>query len=199
MDKNISIPIIENVPCIVNIHLQAFPGFFLSSLGKKFLTEYYNGFITTESGIIFVYSEKGEILGFVAGSSQPNGFYSRMIIRRLFPFTLSALPIILRNPTLLPHILRAFQNPEKRELKNNIATLFSISVLPSCQGKGIGKKLVLEFIKEVEFRKLSHVNLTTDKFNNVKVNQFYQKIGFSYVRSFSTPEGRVMNEYEIKV
>ena len=73
----------------------------------------------------------------------------------------------------------------------------SIAVLPNAQGKGAGKLLVSAFLEESKRRGLSQVNLTTDRNNNEAANHFYQKLGFSLSKSYTTPEGREMNEYAI--
>ncbi len=53
------------------------------------------------------------------------------------------------------------------------------------------------FLQGAAARGLTKVDLTTDTNDNEEVNAFYQKSGFTCVRSFLTPEGREMNEYLI--
>jgi GNAT superfamily N-acetyltransferase len=73
----------------------------------------------------------------------------------------------------------------------------SISVEPLLQGHGIGRILVSTFMEECRSRGCTHVNLTTDAVNNSETNTFYHQLGFELRQSFTTPEGRIMNEYVI--
>lgn len=43
------------------------------------------------------------------------------------------------------------------------------------------------------------VELRTDKYNNQATKLFYQRLGFIMERSFTTPEGREMNQYLIEL
>ena len=63
------------------------------------------------------------------------------------------------------------------------------------QRQGIGRLLVRAFLDEACVRELENINLTTDSFDNDGVNRFYQRLGFSLLRTYTTPEGRKMNEY----
>lgn len=72
-----------------------------------------------------------------------------------------------------------------------------IAVLPTAKGKGIGDSLVNAFLQELTNRGLRFVDLTTDRENNVAANYFYHNLGFICERTFTTPEGRTMNEYVI--
>jgi len=65
------------------------------------------------------------------------------------------------------------------------------------QRQGIGRLLVRAFLDEACVRELENINLTTDSFDNDGVNRFYQRLGFSLLRTYTTPEGRKMNEYII--
>lgn len=71
----------------------------------------------------------------------------------------------------------------------------SIAVRPEAEGQGIGQKLVKAFCQELSGRGVPAVCLTTDHDHNERVNQFYQQLGFQLHQVFTTPEGRMMNEY----
>ena len=51
----------------------------------------------------------------------------------------------------------------------------------------------------MQARGVSSVSLTTDRDNNERTNDFYQKLGFELARTYVTPEGRAMNEYLIQL
>lgn len=187
----------RDLPFIVRVHLASFRGFFLTFLGPAFLLELYSGILADPSGIAFVAQDDGQIVGFVAGASESAGLYSRLLRHRWWRFALVSLAPVLRNPRIVPRLLRAIKKPKLERAAGNEGTLMSIAVLPEKQGRGIGQALVQAFLAEAIRRGLSKVNLTTDKVDNDAVNLFYQRLGFVCVRHFTTPEGRPMNEYEI--
>lgn len=188
----------EHIPAVVQTHLASFPGFFLSSLGPRFLTLYYEGVCTAPEGISFVYMNAlGLPAGFVAGSSNPRGFYSRLLKRGWLKFAFASAEAIIRRPAVMVRIARGLFHPGSNPVGDDIAGLFSIGVLPELQGAGAGKKLVRAFLQEALRRGCKRVFLTTDRDDNETVNAFYQRLGFAIERQYETPEGRRMNEYWI--
>ncbi len=73
----------------------------------------------------------------------------------------------------------------------------SLAVMRNSNGKGVGKHLVAAFLEMSQKRQVEIVNLTTDAVGNDATNEFYQKMGFTLLKVFTTPEGRLMNEYVI--
>jgi hypothetical protein len=63
-----------DVSAVVQVHLDSFPGFFLTFLGPTFLRELYVATLADSSGISFVAEDGNGICGFVAGTAQPAGF-----------------------------------------------------------------------------------------------------------------------------
>lgn len=187
----------SEVAMLVAIHLRSFQGFFLTFLGSAFLHELYIAIITDRSGIGFVAQSQDSVIGFVVGIEQPDGFYRRLLHQRWWRFAFAALRPLLSRPLILPRLLRAFSAPATVNHTDKRGTLMSIAVSPDAQGSGVGKKLVQAFLQEAAYRGLYQVDLTTDRENNEIANRFYQKLGFVCVRSFTTPEGRAMNEYVI--
>ena len=187
-----------DVSKVVAVHLSSFPGFFLSFLGPRFLSLFYTGICTAPEGISFVYlNDTGLPAGFVAGTSNPGGFYSRLLKRDWLKFALASIAPVLRKPSVLKRVARAISHPAGNPVGDDVAGLFSIGVLPELQGTGAGKKLVQAFLDEAKQRGCRRVFLTTDRDNNEAVNSFYEKLGFEIERQYVTPEGRRMNEYWI--
>lgn len=180
---------------VTQIHVKSFPNFFLTFLGPAFLRNLYSAILHDPDGIGYVATQNVEILGFVAGTAQPAGFYRRLLRRRWWHFAWSALPSAVRHPAIIPRLLRAFSMSAQVTQHAGRGTLMSIAVLPACHGSGIGQLLVSAFLDEAVRRGLQQVDLTTDRDNNEPANRFYQRMGFVCERSFVTPEGRAMNEY----
>lgn len=189
---------IADIPAVVRVHIEAFPNFFLTFLGPGFLRELYRGIVRDPAGIAFV-AEGGDGVcgGFVAGTFEPAGFYRRLLKRRLIPFAWHAGWAFLRKPDVAPRLLRAFTRPAKASSSaSHRAELMSLAVLPGNRGGGTGARLVDAFVESARDHGAATVFLTTDAMHNDAVNDFYVRLGFTLSRGFTTPEGRVMNEYE---
>lgn len=190
----------EDIQQVVAVHLAAFPGFFLSFLGPRFLSLYYSQICESQDGIAFVKLDKlGGIAGFVAGSSNPSGFYSRLLKKHWFGFASASLGALFRRPIIIFRLFRAILHPGQNPVGDDVAGLYSIAVLPALRGTGAGENLVHYFLAEASKRRCKSVFLTTDKINNIPVNKFYIKLGFQLKKEFVTPEGRAMNEYCIEL
>ena len=184
---------------VVKIHLKSFQGFFLSFLGPKFLKLFYKGIISSPLGVGLIYINNNRVEGFICGAINPSDFFRYLLRKKWLHFSLASLRAILKKPSIISRIIRAKRRPSLSHKRNNKAELMSIGVDPKAQSKGIGKILVQHFLKELKYKGIQEVNLTTDRLNNEKVNEFYKKSGFTLKRYYTTPEGREMNEYVIKL
>lgn len=191
--------VLSDLEAVVEIHLNSFPGFFLTFLGHDFLALLYKSMQSDPECVVLVASSNGQIEGFVAGVMHQGGFYQRLIKRQKWAFALAALGALLRRPAIAPRLLRALKRPADVQQASAEAGLMSIAVRLESEGKGIGKRLVEAFCQELARRGVHAVCLTTDRDNNDRVNHFYQKLGFCLSRSYATPEGRAMNEYIISL
>jgi ribosomal protein S18 acetylase RimI-like enzyme len=185
----------SDIPYIVDVHMRSFKGFFLTFLGPAFLRELYTATLVEPSGVIYVAENEEGICGFVSGTSYISGFYKRLLYLRWWRFALASIASVLRRPSALPRLLRAFTMPAQTSQLDTQATLMSIAVSPELQGSGIGKQLVEVFFTEMCRLGAKAINLTTDRDNNDRANRFYQNLGFHLSKTFTTPEGRAMNEY----
>lgn len=188
-----------DIASIVRVHLESFPGFFLTFLGPTFLRELYGATLMDPDGIGFVAECPTGISGFVMGTAHPAGFYRRLLRQRRWRFALASTKAVIRRPSIAPRLLRAISMSEQATQHQARGTLMSIAVRPQCQGQGIGQALVGAFLEEAFHRKLRQIDLTTDRHSNDAANRFYQKLGFVCERTYETPEGRAMNAYVINV
>lgn len=189
-----------DIPGVVEVHLAGFEGFFLSILGPAFLRELYASLIEDSNGISLVVMEEDQVTGFVAGTSRSSGVYSRLLRQRFIRFCLAAVPAVLKQPAILPRLIERIRGPQGGQISHpNRGTLMSIAVHPAQQGRGIGQGLVQSFLKKAALSGCKQVDLTTDKQQNESVNSFYRQQGFRLERTFTTPEGRSMNQYLIEL
>lgn len=182
---------------VVDVHLRSFPAFFLSQLGPQFLRCLYREVLKDPSGISFVYRDGGTVQGFAVGTSQPRGLYGRLLRKSWHRFALASIVPVLRDPRIVPRLMNAFGKRDEEPPDQSCGLLMSIAVDPRIQANGIGVALVQAFLAECRCRGLSSVHLTTDCFENNRVNRFYQKLGFTIARTITTRQGREMNEYRI--
>ena len=187
-----------DVAAIVSVHLESFPGFFLTFLGPRFLNVLYRTTLQQPDAIGFVAVAKPAcVIGFVIGVTLQASLYRRLISQHLIAFAWASLGAVLRSPTILPRLLRAFGRSAEATEQASDCLLMSIAVHPSAQGQYAGADLVHSFLTEARQRGARAVSLTTDRNGNDRVNHFYQSLGFTLDRTFVTAEGRAMNEYII--
>lgn len=182
---------------IVDIHMQAFPEFFLAFLGPKFLREFYKSFLYDSAGIGFVAedAETGGVIGAIVGPLVPDGYFKRLLKRRWWAFCFASVTAILKRPIIIKRLFRALFYRGESPSGPQRALLSSVAVSPQVQGHGIGQALVKRWVEEVQRRGGSGCYLTTDADNNEKVNSFYQKLSWKIESTYKTSEGRVMNRY----
>lgn len=193
------VPLSEaHVARLAEIHLVAFPGFFLSSLGAGFLRTFYSGYIGDESAVSVVATGRdGVPIGAVVGTVQPAGFYSRLLRKKWLKFALSAARATLLRPRTIPRILRAVTyRGDSPAPDDAMALLASICVDPAYQGTGLGQRLLREWETTAKVKGSVSAYLTTDAVGNDGVNKFYRRAGWSVSQTYTTTEGRRMNRYE---
>lgn len=184
----------KDVDGIVLIHLDAFKGFFLSSLGVGFLKLYYKSFIDSGQGVVYCALKDGEVVGFSACSYYSKGFNSYLIKKNWLKFGIEALWLLLTKPKAL---LRLARNVDKDGDNVNIiddglyAELFSIGVSSKCQGEGIGRRLLTKTEKDVMDHN-QQISLTTDYYNNEKAIEFYHSLGYRAFYEFVAYPDRKM-------
>ena len=186
----------DDTKAVVAIHLAAFPGFFLTFLGPRFLRLLYSEAVACGE-IAIVAEAAGRPVGFVMGSAKPGGFYGQLVRRRLLAFALAALPAVARRPGIVLRVARALRRPAEGRKPEGTATLMSLGVDPTAQGLGAGRALVQAFLEAAGRRGACKVDLTTDQDGNERTNRFYAALGFRVARTIVTPERRILNEYEI--
>ena len=173
----------DDLDAVVSIHLAAFPNFFLTFLGPRFLRVFYGAVL--RDGIARVATVDDRVAGFVAGMLDSKSFYRR----RFFKFALAVIPVVLRHPSTLKRVARrgvarAFQPAPGAEL-------MSLAVHPREQHHGLGRALVEAFIASAS----EPLWLITDAADNDAVKHFYESLGFSVRREFTNAEGRALVEY----
>lgn len=180
---------------IVKIHMESFEGFFLTFLGKGFLKQMYKGYIAHENSGLIVVKYNNKIVGVLAYSENLSEFYKYLIKKKLILFVWYSFGAVIRKPSIILRLARAFMKPTETKRDERYIELSSIGVSPKMKGQHIGTMLI-DRLKEIfDKNNFAYINLETDATDNDGVNLFYVKNGFELIRSFETPEERKMNEY----
>lgn len=189
----------ENAAEITSIHILAFPGFFLTDLGKDVLSVFYAALIQDESTIVWGIKSNKELVGFFVASTSPVGLYTRIFKKHFFKFFLPLTISFLKNISLLGRMITSFAASKAFDVpKAYSAALLSICVSPTSSGKGIGKTLLGKLENELVLQGQNGYYLTTDKENNEATNHFYLNNGFQLHDVFMQGK-REMNVYFKKV
>ena len=184
---------VEDVPQIVKNHEDAFEGFFLTSLGSRFLQFYYKTFIKSKDGIVFCAVEDGIVLGFSAATMQCHGFNAKLIKNNILSFFVLAVKLLFTKPGALVRLAKNITKKSNEVVDNeNYAELYSIGVLSEAQGKGIGKMLLYATESALKNEGVEKVSLTTDFYNNESTVAFYHSMGYSTLYEFITYPNRKM-------
>lgn len=181
---------------VVDIHMAAFRGFFLTFMGKGFLKVMYKCYCEFEkSGLIGAFDDNGDLVGFLAFSGDMSGLYKYMIKKKLLLFGWYSVLAFFRKPKIFIRLLRAFLKPGESNREEKYIELSSIGVNPDSDNKGVGTQLISYLKDMVDFSEYEYINLETDAVDNEKANKFYLKNGFILTRMYETAEKRKMNEY----
>ena len=175
----------NDLASIVEIHIEAFPGFFLTTLGPSFLRLYYRSFIENKEGIsICAVGSNLKIVGFCVGTTNASGFHRRLIAKNLPGFFLQFLIILVKHPGALLRLISNLEKQTVKQLNGIVSELLSIGVSLSVKGTGVGNLLLKKFEDELKNRNATLVTLTTDYYNNDKVIGFYNNAGYQIFSDF---------------
>ena len=191
-------PITSNrIDEIVAVHMRAFPEFFLTFLGPRFLREFYNSFTYDPAGIGFVAHDPNtdELLGVIVGPLTPQGYFKRLLKKRWWAFCLASVVAVLKRPSVIKRLFRALFYRGQPPQGPPRSLLSSIAVAPEAQGKGIGQALLAAWTNHIKQCGSPGCYLTTDADGNDSVNRFYLTLGWKLQDTTTTPEGRLMNYY----
>jgi ribosomal protein S18 acetylase RimI-like enzyme len=183
----------EEISQVVEAHKNSFKGFFLTELGDRFLSIYYDSVRRDEKGVLLGFYDEGQLYGFCAATTLSKGFNTHLIKGNLFRFALVGIRLLF---TRVPSLIRLFKNFSKTSAASNdtgeYAELLSIGVSDKKQGQGIGKKLLIQLENEMKLKGCLKLSLTTDYNDNVKAIQFYIGLGYDIYYDFIAYPNRKM-------
>jgi ribosomal protein S18 acetylase RimI-like enzyme len=185
----------EDAAAAAAVHVRAFPGFFLTSLGERFLRVFYRACADFTGGVALVAESGGSVVGFVVGAADHEAFHRSMRRRWILALGLAAVPAIIAKPAIVWRFVRALLSRGPQMPAAAGALLMSIAVDPAAGQRGAGRQLVGAFGEEMRRLGCREYRLTTDRDNNERVNAFYAAAGMVLETAHQTAQGRWMNRY----
>jgi len=181
---------------IVEIHKSAFRDFFLTSLGDDFLKTYYSAVIKCKEALtVCTIDVDKSVTGFAVGTISSKGFHKRLILQNCFSFVSSFIKILIMKPSSIIRLIKNLDKISSKGDDGNYAELLSIGVSGNFQGQGIGQILITAFENEVKEKNGYILALTTDKYDNDKTINFYEKSGYTLLYEFTSYPHRLMCKF----
>lgn len=181
---------------LAQLHISVFPGFFLSTLGEKFLNTYYKVVLRhPETICLFAEDNNANICGYVLGRINAKGYLRRIVKSAPLVFIWEAIKLLFTRPRAL---FRLINNLDKRREDSEVtdaqdyAEIGLIGVLPQYKGQGIGHRLFNEFVEILNKNGVERISLTTDADDNVNTLTAYKAWGFEIYYKFVSYPNRNM-------
>lgn len=184
---------LADLPAIVRLHQEAFPGTFTTRLGPPFLTAYYTQVLRARTGLLAVALVDGPVGGFAAGGADAATFYVGLRRARL-RLAVGMAPALLRRPGLVLRTAGAAGSTRERATADTagVAELTSLAVGASLRRSGIATQLVQAFCASSAAAGAHTVSVRTPLRDNDAVLAFYRRLGFVRVQEYVDGPDRVM-------
>lgn len=179
------------------LHAEALPHGFFAALGHRYLKAYYRTFLESPDGVALVAKLRGEPVGFVVGSIDPEAHRRSSIRRHGVRLAWAGIAGLLRQPRLgldfvgtrlvryTKGILRVLRPRPARlpdagdsPAQGRTGVLLHVAVVPSARGLGVGEALVGAFVdcaRRAGLRRLELVTLAQED----GATSFYERLGWT--------------------
>ena len=170
---------------VVEIHTESLPNDFLPGLGKDFLiNDFYPAVLHSEYGNTYVAVQDGRTCGFIIITKDSSRFFKSIVKNKFWRFLKTGLKTSLSSLTQLKNNFSIIFSASNEEIKPDYGEIYEIAVKNSCQGKGIGKKLIEESIQYLKSEGIHGIKIKTQKSNVQWVNSL-QKNGWRIEKEFT--------------
>lgn len=178
---------------VVVAHNSAFPGFFLTLLGPRFLAAFYQAFLGDKDALLLVAEGSDRrVTGFLAGVPAPESYFGRLRLTRGTRLGLAALPALARHPVRVGKRLLAavVYRGDRPPGLPDFWLLSSLGVHAEASGMGVGSTLMRRFLDAARQAGARGVYLLTDGSDNAATLRFYGRHGFVVHAERTRPDGR---------
>lgn len=182
----------DDIHQIVSVHIEAFPGFFLTSLGHSFLETMYRAFLFAPGSTFVVHERDGTLDGFAIGLL---GGEDGLLSAHNLPALLKALirPVIANPGRIIRRIISQFLcRGGEPPVPEGVMVLRSIGVRSGTRSTGVASRLLERLELSALEKGAAAIALTTDTRDNEHALGFYRKHGYRVVREFRQNGNREM-------
>lgn len=206
-----------DLPFAADLHESALPHGFFAQLGRRFLRSYYRTFVASPYGIAILAEVDDQPAGVLVGTSD-NDIHWRWTARthgfRLA--VLGALALTAR-PRLVWRFLRTRIGRYVRALvrslthyrarsaadpatssSRRVAVLTHVSVTVSARGRGVGGRLVDEFLQRASKAGANEARLVT-LVGDGSSGSFYRRLGWEHTGDRSGRDGAAVSEFRYRL
>ena len=174
-----------DLPAIVDVHVQCFQGYFLTSLGKPLLLEFYKSFFY-ENNLFVVAYDNEKMIGFYMGHLNPSearrNFEKKNSVRLFFKILLLCLKgdknAIER---VTARLFKKKSDKTRLTFSRKVdATCLSAGVLPEYRRNNVATQLQKDF--ETLLKQHNAKNYAGSvRPENIKIQKFFEKLGFEVI------------------
>lgn len=183
---------------MVQCHIKAFPGEFITLVGTRFIKGFYKFYVLHKDGIVFVALESaGKVVGLVAGGMPELGkqFIFRRVPFYILDMVFSAIINTYVRRRLVMHLCKAIEriltklgfridnavkDAPPEEPSGTWSNLLSICVSPGFHGQGIGSRLMEAFGAKSKARGYKTMRLSVNSDNDAAI-ALYKKCGWEVI------------------
>jgi ribosomal protein S18 acetylase RimI-like enzyme len=175
-----------DTPAVAALHARQISEGFLSLLGDRFLKLLYRRILLHPACFLLVADDRGDAVGFIAGSTDVAGLYRSFLWRDGAAALVRAAGPLARGWRRVLETLR--HGSPGGDGTHSGAELLSVAVGRSWQGRGAGRLLVASLLEEMEARGCGVVTVVVGADNDGAV-ALYHRSGFVAVERFELHPG----------
>lgn len=181
---------------IAELHIEAVPQGFLTTLGPRVLASVYRSIASSRSSFLLAAECDGEVEGFICGAYDVGKVYRDYLVRHGLEAALLLLPVIFA-PKRAHRLIETLRYPGtgggvKRP------EILSFCVSSASRGQGIGRSLLLGLIQEFRTSGVRDIRVVTGETQHA-AHRLYEALGASQSRRIQVHEGVWSREYTLPI
>lgn len=201
----------DDLPRTAGVHRRALPAGFFARLGTRFLRRYHATFAASPRATLLVAEDDGEVLGFLAGTTDNAEHYRTVLRRRSVGLLLSGVAAMARDRALATEFARTrvarYARAAARQIRARrgpatptevaeaptVAVLTHVAVTEDARGSGAGRALVTSFTRRAREAGADEVRLVTA--TDGTGPGFYRRLGWSSRGTRRAADGTFVEEF----
>jgi len=164
-----------DVAAVVALHADRIAEGFLVSLGPRFLGRLYRRIVVSRGAFLLIHDDARGPAGFVAVAENTHQLYREFLLRDGIRAGLAAAPTVLRRPRMVWETLRYGTGAGPGDVPS--AEILAVAVAPRAAGRGVGSRLVVAALEELQARDVHAASVVT-ALDNAPALHMYARAGF---------------------